>query len=102
MNRDSTGLLLKPLEVIRLYPEHDYTLHGAFESRAQRDPLRPFFVAGSRTWTWADFGAAVAKTARMLAARGVRKGDRIGVLARNDAAHALLLFACARTRVTCE
>ena len=86
----------KPLEVLKLYPEHDYTLNGAFESRARRDPGRPFILFGAKTWSWADFGAAVAKTARLLVGRGVRKGDRIGVLARNDVGHALLLFACAR------
>ena len=86
----------KPLEVLRLYPQHDYTLAGAFESRAQRDPQRPFLRYCGKTWSWAGFGAAVKQAACMLAARGVKKGDRIGVLARNDAGHALLLFACAR------
>jgi len=38
----------------------------------------------------------VGKTARLLVARGIGKGDRVGVLARNDIGHALLLFACAR------
>jgi carnitine-CoA ligase len=85
-----------PLEVLRLYREHDYTLQGAFQSRAQRDPRRPFIVFAGRTWSWAEFGAATEKTARLLVLRGVRKGDRIGVLARNDIGHALLLFACAR------
>ena len=88
--------MLKPLEVLKLYPAHDYTLAGAFESRAQRDPSRPFIVFGGKTWSWGEFGAAVEKTARLLVARGIRKGDRVGVLARNDIGHALLLFACAR------
>jgi len=88
--------VLKPLEVLKLYPEHDYTLAWAFESRARRDPQRPFILFGGKTWSWAEFGAAVEKTARLLVARGIRKGDRIGVLARNDIGHALLLFACAR------
>jgi len=88
--------MLKPLEVLKLYPPHDYTLNGAFASRARRDPGRPFIVFGGRTWSWADFGAAVTRTAYLLVSRGVKKGDRIGVLARNDVGHALLLFACAR------
>ncbi len=88
--------MLRPLEVLKLYPEHDYTLAGAFESRAQRDPQRPYILFGGKTWSWAEFGAAAEKTARLLVARGVKKGDRIGVLARNDIGHALLLFACAR------
>ena len=86
----------KPLEVLRLYPEHDYTLNGAFASRARRDPQRAFILFGGKTWSWAEFGAAAEKTARLLVAHGVKKGDRVGVLARNDIGHALLLFACAR------
>jgi crotonobetaine/carnitine-CoA ligase len=88
--------VLKPLEVLRLYPEHDYTLAGAFESRARRDGARPFILYGGKTWSWAEFGRAVRRTACLLVARGVKKGDRVGVLARNDIGHALLLFACAR------
>lgn len=88
--------MLKPLEVLRLYPEHDYTLNGAFASRAQRDPGRSFIVYAGKSWSWAEFGAAAEKAAHLLLGRGVRRGDRIGVLARNDVGHALLLFACAR------
>ena len=88
--------MLTPLEVLRLYPEHEYTLNGAFESRARRDPARPFILFGGKTWSWAEFGEAAARTAGLLAARGVKKGDRIGVMAKNDIGHALLLFACAR------
>src|SRR5574341_345872 len=88
--------MLKPLEVLRLYPEHDYTLNGAFASRAQRDPGRPFIVHAGKSWSWAEFGAAAENAAHLLLGRGVRRGDRIGVLARNDVGHALLLFACAR------
>ncbi len=86
----------QPLEVLKLYPGHDYTLNGAFESRAQRDPQRPFILFEGTTWTWAEFAAAAGKTACLLLARGVRKGDRVGVLARNNIGHVLLLFACAR------
>ncbi|MCW5605217.1 MAG: AMP-binding protein [Burkholderiales bacterium] len=86
----------KPLEVIRLYPEHDYTLAGAFASRAQRDPRRPFMLCGGKTWSWAEFGAAVEKAARFLVSRGIKKGDRVSVMARNSDGHVLLLFAAAR------
>jgi len=85
-----------PLEVLQLYPEHDYTLAGAFASRAGKDPSRPFIVFGGKTWSWGEFGAAAEKTARLLVSRGVKKGDRVGVLARNDIGHVLILYACAR------
>ena len=85
-----------PLEVLRLYPVHDYTLNGAFESRMRADPRRDFLLHESKTWSWGDFHAAALRTTRMLAARGIKKGDRIGILAKNSDAHVLLLFACAR------
>jgi crotonobetaine/carnitine-CoA ligase len=86
----------QPLEVLRLYPEHDYTLNGAFESRMRAGPDRAFLLYQGRTWSWAEFHAAALRVARMLAARGVGKGDRVGILARNSDAHVLTLFACAR------
>lgn len=86
----------KPLEVLRLYPEHDYTLNGVLASRAGRDPSRPFIFFRERTWSWGEFMQAVDATARVLAARGVRKGDRMAVMARNCDGHVLLLFALSR------
>ena len=85
-----------PLEVLKLYPEHDYTLAGAFKSRASRDPQRPLLLFGGKTWSWAEFGAAADKTACLLVARGIRKGDRVAVMARNHEGHVLVLFALAR------
>src|SRR5450759_3141504 len=85
-----------PLEVLRLYPAHDYTLNGAFESRTRADPRRDFLIHESKTWSWGDFHAAALRTSRMLAARGIKHGDRVGILAKNSDAHVLLIFACAR------
>ncbi len=85
-----------PLEVIKLYAEHDYTLLGAFASRMRRDPRRPFMVYETRTWSWEVFHDALLRTARVLAARGIRPGDRVAVMARNNPGHPLLLFALAR------
>ena len=41
--------MLKPLEVLRLYPEHDGTIERAFATRMARDPDRPLLVHGGRT-----------------------------------------------------
>lgn len=87
---------MTPLEVLRLYPEHDYTLHGAFASRLRRDPERPFILFEGRTWSWREFGTTAEQAARMLLARGVCRGDRVAVMARNSDGHLLLLFALAR------
>jgi crotonobetaine/carnitine-CoA ligase len=86
----------KPLEVLRLYPDHDYTLCGALESRAQRDPRRPFMLYNGRTWNWREFADAADRAARVLAARGIARGDRVGVMARNSDGHIIMLFALAR------
>lgn len=85
-----------PLEILRLYPAHDYTLHGAFASRAQRDPQRTFMLYGTKTWSWAAFDAAVGRAARTLRARGIASGDRMGVMGTNSDGHVILLFALAR------
>jgi len=86
----------KPLEVLRLHPEHDYTLIGALASRAQRDPQRPFMIYRDRSWSWQAFSQQVDAVARVLAARGINKGDRFGVMARNCDGHVVLLFALSR------
>lgn len=85
-----------PLDVLRLYPPHDGTLQGAFASRATAAPDRPFLLYGGKTWTWRSFGAAADSLAHALTARGVRKGDRVAIMARNNDGHALLLFAVSR------
>jgi crotonobetaine/carnitine-CoA ligase len=86
----------KPLEILRLYPAHDYTLWGALQSRMARDPQRPFMLFQGRAWSWREFAAAVDATARFLVARGIKAGDRVAVMARNCDGHLLLLFGLAR------
>lgn len=86
----------KPLEVLRLYAEHNYTLSGAYTSRAAGDSRREFIVYNGKSWSWQAFGEAVGRTAGLFVSRGVRKGDRVGVMARNCDGHVLALFALAR------
>ncbi|MBY0266837.1 MAG: AMP-binding protein [Burkholderiales bacterium] len=86
----------KPLEVLRLYAEHDYTLNGVLASRAARDPGRPFMRFRDRQWSWGEFALKAEAAARVLASRGIAKGDRVGVMARNCDGHVVMLFALAR------
>jgi crotonobetaine/carnitine-CoA ligase len=86
----------KPLEVLNLYPPHDYTLHGAFESRARRDPQRAFMLFEDRAWSWQSAAHMVEKIACLLMARGLSKGDRVAVIGRNSDGHVLTLLAVAR------
>jgi crotonobetaine/carnitine-CoA ligase len=86
----------KPLDVIRSYPPHDYSLHGAFVSRMQKDPGRAFIIYEGRTWSWQEFHDATLRAAQALVARRVGKGDRVAVMARNNPGHVIMLFALAR------
>src|SRR5512138_2130144 len=86
----------KPLEVLELYPPHEYTLQGAFVSRASRNAHRPFILFEDRTWSWLSFEEEVQRIASLLIERGISKGDRVGVIGRNSDGHVLMLFALAR------
>src|SRR5690349_9328565 len=86
----------QPLEVLKSYPPHDYTLHGVLASRAAGDAERPFIRFGERTWSWRAFEEATAQIASLLLDRGLRKGDRVGVSGRDSDGHVLMLFALAR------
>jgi crotonobetaine/carnitine-CoA ligase len=87
---------MSPLEVIGLYPDHHFTLTSLLKSRLDLDPSRPFIIFNEKIITWGEFAAARDKTAQMLLARGVKKGDRIAIMAHNHDAHVLLLFSLAR------
>lgn len=87
--------MLAPLDVLHAYRTHDQTLHDAFESRMPGND-RPFVVFRDRSWSRPAFRQAYLATAALLLARGVRHGDRVGLIARNHVGHLLLLFACAR------
>lgn len=85
-----------PIEVLSLYPDHGGTLHGLLASRARRDPQRPFLMFQDRTWSWGEFASAAEQAARMLASRGIGKGDRLGLMAPNSDLSVLLFFGLAR------
>ncbi|WP_439658268.1 amino acid adenylation domain-containing protein [Lentzea sp. HUAS TT2] len=55
-------------------------LHRAFEAAADAHPDRLALTCGERSWTYAELDAAANRVAHTLAADGVRRGDRVGVL----------------------
>jgi len=85
-----------PLEVLNLYPPHDYTLSGAYASRRASCGHKPFLLFAGTSLTWDKFDCEAAKLAQAFHARGVRKGDRVAIMARNHVGHVLTLFALAR------
>jgi crotonobetaine/carnitine-CoA ligase len=88
--------VLKPLEVLELYPPHDETLTGLFESRAQMGPDRPLLNFIKQHYSWQSFDDEVRRLAALLSSRSIGKGDRVAIVATNSEAHVILLFALAR------
>jgi fatty-acyl-CoA synthase len=72
------------------------TLADLLRRSARRHPAKPAIVCGPTSWTYAEFDAVCARLAGALARRGIEKGDRVAVLARNSHAFAALRFALAR------
>ncbi|MCX3063555.1 AMP-binding protein [Streptomyces sp. GXMU-J5] len=69
-------------------------LQRAVDTWPDRDALVD--VPSGRRWTYAEFGAAVGELARGLLARGVAKGDRVGIWAVNCPEWVLVQYATAR------
>ena len=86
---------MTPLEVLQRYPAHDYTLHGALASRAQRIPQHSFIEFENGRLSYAETRAHVHQAMALLASYGVKPGDRIAVMAHNHPATAVLFLALA-------
>ncbi|MFE9834128.1 AMP-binding protein [Streptomyces sp. NPDC005551] len=69
-------------------------LDRAVAAHPARDALVD--VESGRRWTYAEFGAAVGEVARGLLAKGVLKGDRVGIWAVNCPEWVLVQYATAR------
>ena len=84
-----------PLDVLRLYPPHDGSLVGLLHSRAAVAANRPCLVFEGHSHTYAQVLEAAARTAAVLAARGVGAGDRVAVMSHNHPSTVFLLLALA-------
>ncbi len=72
------------------------TLADLLRRTAKRLPQRTAIICGATEWTYADFDRICDRLATGLAHRGVTKGSRVAVLARNSHGFAALRFALAR------
>lgn len=88
--------VLNPLQVIRSYPAHDYTLVGLLASRAHKNAARALLLYGGEQTSYSEFATRVDAAARALHTQGIGAADRVGVMATNSAAYVVLLFALAR------
>ena len=88
--------MLRPLEVLALYTPRRGTLGSMLASRAAVAPQREFLVYEDSVLTYLQVQHEVGRAAAMFAARGVRAGDRIGVMSTNHPSIVITLFALAR------
>ncbi len=58
-------------------------------------------LASGRQWTYKDYHERVARTAGMLRAKGVKKGDRVAFLALNSSDILDVIFGCWRIGAIC-
>jgi fatty-acyl-CoA synthase len=72
------------------------TLGDLLRRSAARNPDKLAVLCGDTGWTYTEFNAIVDRLAAGLAARGVAKGERVAILARNSHAFVALRFALAR------
>ena len=66
------------------------------EGRARETPDKVYLFseADGRAYTYAEFDRAVNRTARLLCARGIGKGDVVSLLMPNSAEYIIAYFAC--------
>ncbi len=80
-----------------MHPElRRQTLSDLLTRSAARHPDKLAIACGAVRWSYGEFDALVSRLGAALAQRGVAKGTRVAVLARNSHAFAALRFALAR------
>ena len=77
-------------------PESKENVRELLENRASTTPEKTFLFSESdgRQWTYAEFDSAVNRTANMLRANGISKGDVVSLLLPNSAEYVIAYFAC--------
>ncbi len=76
--------------------ESPENLRALLETRAAQTPDKPFLFSeqDGRRFTYGEFDGLVNRTAYMLSARGVGKGDVVSLLLPNSAEYLFAYFAC--------
>jgi long-chain acyl-CoA synthetase len=72
------------------------SLRQLLEHRVEKAPAKTFLLseADGRQFSYGDFAAAVNRTASMLLAKGIRKGDAVSLLLPNSVEYIVAYFAC--------
>ncbi len=69
---------------------------STMEALARQAPDAPIAVVGDHTWSRRDLATQTRLLARILAAHGVGRGDRVCVVRRNSVLHLSAFLACTR------
>ena len=77
------------------------TVGRLFAATAALDPGRTALVEGGRSLSYAELDARVSRLANLLCARGVGRGDRVALMARNSIGYLEIELACARIGAIC-
>jgi fatty-acyl-CoA synthase len=73
-----------------------FTIGALLRDQARRHPARVALEEGGRSTTYAELNARVNRLAQALAARGVGRGERVGILSENRREYVEAQLACAK------
>lgn len=88
--------LLPPLQVLRQFPPHDFSIAEFFERRCAALGDAPMLEYQDRVVSWRECAHRVDRAVGWLRGRGIGKGERIGLMSYNHPDTVVLLIACAR------
>ncbi len=77
-------------------PLRRQTLADILHRSARRHPHKIAIISGATEWSYAEFDRICDRVAAGLAERGITKGSKVAILARNSHAFAALRFGLAR------
>ncbi len=86
---------LTPLEVISRFAPHDSTLMSLLQTRVQALSDKELIVFQGRSYTYSEVLREALASAQVLAARGIGRGDRVGVISPNHPSTVFTFFALA-------
>jgi long-chain acyl-CoA synthetase len=82
--------------VVRCFVERPRSTHALLADALARNPDGEAIVCGAERLTYREFDAVVARAAAGLVARGIARGDRVGMLLGNGTVFPVVLFAALR------
>jgi len=87
---------LSPAQVLARYPAHDDTIVSILRSRCAERASHEALRFEGRSWTYTELDLGSDLVAARVAASGVKKGDRVALLAQNSDLAIVLFLALAK------